>query len=170
MIRGHEQAMHNLGKILATVALIATAACSFNLPGGGVDPDAGPVAQTPDETTLRPRARGLADLLRPRARPGNGAAASSGGTVTSANGQETRLGTTIASLGDPAQGGMWVKTALVTRQGPGRVVWKDNGNAAEVTLIPIEGDPSAGSRISLDAMRALGVPLTALPELLVFAQ
>lgn len=158
--------MRMAGMSLAVCILAALSACSFNLPGGGVRPEAGPAAQVPDNDTVRPRARGLADLLRPRPRPGQDGA--QGGDTASA--QETRLGVTIASLGDPAAQGMWLKTALVSRQRQGRLVWKDNGNSVRVTLIPIEGDPSSGSRISLDAMRQLGVPLTALPELVVFAQ
>lgn len=157
--------MHVLVKPLSICALLAVPACSFNLPGGGAQPGARPAAHSPGADTVRPRARGIADFFRPRARPTDDGT----GGATAVRG-ETRLGVTIASLGDPAEGGMWLKTALVDRQRDGRIVWKDNGNSVNVTLVPIEGDATSASRISLDAMRQLGVPLTALPEVLVFAR
>ena len=39
-----------------------------------------------------------------------------------------------------------------------------SGKSVAVTLRPIEGPETAGSRLSLAAMRLLGVPLTALVE------
>jgi hypothetical protein len=72
---------------------------------------------------------------------------------------------TIAALGDPAQPGLWLKTPLVDREGPGRVSYA--GRTVDVTLIPIEGPETAGSRMSLAAMRALGAPLTELVEVSV---
>ncbi len=81
----------------------------------------------------------------------------------------TRLGTTIASLGDVAEQGFWLKTPLVIEEQAGRVVWADNGNSVNVTLFPKQGEKTSGSQVSLAAMRALGIPLTTLPELIVFA-
>ncbi len=77
------------------------------------------------------------------------------------------LGTTIVSLGTPTEPGMWLKTPLVANSRPGKVRWK--GNNLAVTLIPIEGTSGAGSRISLSAMQALGMMLTELLEVQVFA-
>jgi hypothetical protein len=37
-----------------------------------------------------------------------------------------------------------------------------------VTLLPIPGASTAGSRMSLDAMRQIGVPLTELVEVTVY--
>lgn len=76
------------------------------------------------------------------------------------------LGTTIASLGDPAQPGFWIETPLVSRESEGRVDY--NGQSAQLTLRPIDGPETAGSRLSLAAMRLLGAPLTGLPEVEVF--
>ena len=77
------------------------------------------------------------------------------------------LGTTIASLGTATEPGMWLKTPLVAKTRPGKVTW--GGNSLAVTLIPIEGESGAGSRISLQAMQALGMPLTELSEIQVSA-
>ncbi len=82
---------------------------------------------------------------------------------------ERALGSTVATLGTPTEPGFWLKTPLVTEEMPGRVVVPGNGASAQVTLIPIEGAQGAGSRLSLPAMRLLGLPLTSLSEVDVFA-
>lgn len=82
---------------------------------------------------------------------------------------EVSLGTTIASLGDPTRPGFWLETPLVTAQVKGRVVYSPTGKSARVELIPIEGPVTAGSRLSLPAMRLIGAPLTDLPEIQVFS-
>lgn len=72
------------------------------------------------------------------------------------------LGTTVASLGNAAEPGMWLKTPLVQSEGPGKVSY--GGKTVEARLIPISGPSTAGSRASLQLMQALGAPLTGLPE------
>ena len=79
------------------------------------------------------------------------------------------LGRTIASLGNAAEPGLWLKTPLVSAEQPGRVYYPDTNTTVDVTLIPIDGPDTAGSRLSLAAMQALGAPLTGLPEVDVFA-
>lgn len=79
-----------------------------------------------------------------------------------------RLGTTIASLGDPTQGGFWLKTGLVTAPARGRVVLPATGASVAVDLIPSGAAPGAGSQMSLPALRLLGVGLTDLPQVEVF--
>ena len=75
------------------------------------------------------------------------------------------LGTTVASLGttDP---GLWLETPLVSAPTQGTVEY--NGETVSVELRPSGGEPGSGSQISLEAMRALGAPLTGLPELTVY--
>lgn len=80
-----------------------------------------------------------------------------------------RLGTTLASLGDPAAPGFWLETPLVTSTRQGRVVLPGTGTAVQVELRPISGPATGGSRISLAAMRLLGLPLTDIAELEVYA-
>ncbi len=87
--------------------------------------------------------------------------------ATQTGGAKTALGETVASLGDPTQAGFWLKTPLVSSEGSGSVEAPD-GTSVQVTLIPIEGAASAGSRLSLAAMRALGLGLTDLPTVKVF--
>ena len=79
------------------------------------------------------------------------------------------LGTTVASLGDATQGGMWIKTPLVKAAGKGRVVNPATGKSVNVDLIPLGGAASAGSQMSLPAMTSLGVGLTDLPTVEVFS-
>ncbi len=78
----------------------------------------------------------------------------------------TRRASTVASLGDPSQSGLWMETPLVDSPQTARV---RSPRGTEVTLIlrPIGGDTGAGSRLSIDAMRALGLPLTELVEVQV---
>lgn len=78
------------------------------------------------------------------------------------------LGETVATLGDPAQPGFWLKTPLVKTERVGRVE-RDGGAVAQVTLIPLEGEATAGSQISLSAMRALDIGLTDFASLKVYA-
>jgi hypothetical protein len=75
--------------------------------------------------------------------------------------------TTIASLGDVTRPGLWMRTPLVTAPARGRVRDPGTGAAVVLDLIPLDAAPGAGSRMSLAAYRALGLPLTALPELRV---
>lgn len=81
---------------------------------------------------------------------------------------EQELGRTIASLGDPTDPGFWIRTPLVPTAGKGRLEDPASGKSVQVDLIPLTGDPGAGSQVSLPALRLLGVPLTGLPELVVY--
>ncbi|KPU84109.1 hypothetical protein JI58_05810 [Marinosulfonomonas sp. PRT-SC04] len=81
-----------------------------------------------------------------------------------------KLGATVGSLGNPTEPGFWLKTPLVTVAGKGRVEYPANGKSVAVDLIPIDGPKTAGSRVSLAALRLLGAPLTGLPELVVYAE
>lgn len=76
------------------------------------------------------------------------------------------LGTTVASLGDPGRPGFWIETPLASAAGQGKVVHPATGKSAEVELLPASG---GGSRVSLAALRLLGLPLTDLPTLEVYA-
>jgi hypothetical protein len=81
---------------------------------------------------------------------------------------ETKLGDTVASLGDPSKPGFWLETPLVSQRVTGRVFFPGSGRSAQVDLLPIAGEATAGSRISLAAMRILEAPLTDLPTIQVF--
>lgn len=74
------------------------------------------------------------------------------------------LGATVASLVSPTEPGFWLKTPLVKSETTGRVTNKANGKSSAVTLIPIDGPATGGSRISLPAMRLIGASVTDLTE------
>lgn len=88
------------------------------------------------------------------------AAASAGGG--------TKIGSTVASLGDPTVEGFWVRTPLVSAPAKGRLANPKTGASVGVDLEPLAGEKGAGSQVSLAAMRALGVNLTDLPHLDVY--
>jgi hypothetical protein len=78
------------------------------------------------------------------------------------------IGTTVASLGDPARPGFWMETPLVSNPTRGSVLYRATGRRLNLDLIPIDGPASGGSRMSLSAMRMLDAPLTGLPSVDVF--
>jgi hypothetical protein len=77
---------------------------------------------------------------------------------------ERALGRVAVSLGNPAEQGFWLRTTLVTATGKGRVETA-GGQSVAVELLPGE----SGAQLSLAAFRALGLNLTDLPEVSVFA-
>ena len=81
-----------------------------------------------------------------------------------ATGGERALGKVAVSLGSPVEQGFWLRTALVTAPGKGRVVTAD-GKSVAVDLLP----GASGAQLSLAAYRALGLSLTDLPEVTVYA-
>ncbi|MEM9127297.1 MAG: hypothetical protein AAGB28_16020, partial [Pseudomonadota bacterium] len=70
--------------------------------------------------------------------------------------------TTVAGLGDPTTPGRWMETPLVDTEVTARVVVPRTGAQAYITLVPVAGPEGGGSRLSLDAMRALLVPFDEL--------
>jgi hypothetical protein len=141
-----------------------------------------PVAQAEPgkvETNLSPEQLAAATAITraPAPRPAARASASQLDTTTAEQKAaasavpavaETRLGTTVASLGDPTEGGFWIKTPLVDTRGIGRIVNPVNGKSAKVDLIPLDGPASGGSQVSLPALQLLGVSLTDLPTIEVY--
>ena len=143
--------MVRMSLIWAGLAVVFVSSCGkLTTPLGGDTDPADPYAWT-------------GDSKRPVARPTEITASQQNvGEV-----QPGYLGVTVVSLGSPAEAGLWLKTPLVPAQSRGRLV--HGGKSVEVQLIPIEGASGAGSRISLQAMQALGIPLTELAEVAVSA-
>lgn len=77
------------------------------------------------------------------------------------------LGTTQATLGPPAEPGIWLKTPLVKALTMGRVSYQ--GKDANVELRPSGGAAGSGSQMSLAAMRLLEIPLTEIATVEVFS-
>lgn len=123
------------------------------------------------------RAADPAPVVVPMARPviGAGAPAAALDQTTAAEraaavaakpaGGERALGTAVVALGSPAEQGLWVKSALVVAKAKGRVV-TDSGASVAVDLLPGTGAAS----LSLAAFRALGLGLTDLPEVTIYAE
>jgi hypothetical protein len=75
------------------------------------------------------------------------------------------LGKVVVALGSPTEQGFWLRSALVTAPGKGRVV------TANGTSVAVELQPGTGpALLSLAAFRALELPLTGLPEVTVLAE
>ena len=142
-------------RILALLPVLTLSACGLQIPLIGARAEPAPsVAQSP----------GTEDA-RPTERPGEDVAEA---TDPAAAAQTGALGSTLATLGDATRAGLWLETPLVAVQTPGRVT-ADNGNTLDVTLLPASGGPGAGSRMSLQAMQALGLQLTSIAEVEVEA-
>lgn len=160
-----------LAPLLAFAALAALAGCNSpefrGLFGGEAPPDAiaPDPAVTPAAAPAPPPAARTVDEFDTTTAEQRAAA-----VATPAAATETRLGTTIASLGPPAEPGLWLKTGLVTETVTGRVEYPAAGTSVTLELRPSGGDPGAGSQISLAAMRLLEAPLTGLPEIVVYRQ
>jgi len=125
-------------------------------------PEARPAARASDVAAVAPLAR-TADQFDTTTEAERRAASAAPPT-----GAERALGVTVASLGSPGEPGFWLKTPLVDGPVTGRVLYPATGKSAAVDLIPLDGPPTAGSRLSLAAMRLIGAPLTGLPEIEVF--
>jgi len=77
---------------------------------------------------------------------------------------ERNLGRAIVALGPPAEQGLWLKTSLVSQTVQGRIVTAA-GKSLAVELRPGTG----GALLSLAAFQALGLSLTGLTEVTIFA-
>lgn len=157
---------------LGTV-LLAQAGCGRIWPGR----DAGPAAIPASETDPRPAHRPAGDEVPPAetARTAEEFDTTSAEDRAAAIAEpepegEALLGSTVATLGSPTKPGFWLETPLVSTDGPGRVVAVATGKSVQLDLVPIGGAEGAGSRISLPALRLLGLPLAGLHELGVYAR
>lgn len=138
----------------ALAFILSLSGCAeLNIALGGGDVQA-PVAASPDAQGTPGAGRTAEALDRTTAQERTAAA------QTGASGPS--LGRTVASLGNPAEPGFWLKTPLVSEPGEGRIRDAATGSSVAVVLIPIDGPATAGSRISLSAMRLLGVRLSDL--------
>lgn len=147
---------HVLHPLMFLLPVLVLQACGqVSLPfgtraGDGGEPPA--VAQPADAQTTRP-------MTRP---DGDAAVVPAGQPVAAGQG----LGDTLASLGAPTEPGLWLRTGLVTQVTPGQVT-APGGATVQVELRPSGAAAGAGSQLSLDGFRALGVPLTQLVRLQV---
>ncbi|MBF9049232.1 hypothetical protein GTA62_02670 [Roseobacter sp. HKCCD9010] len=135
--------------VFCALMMLGLAACADGI--GLLQGDASSASEPGTDTPRpmeRPTTEGTAGLDDPMPLPAGGG------------------GETVATLGDPTEPGLWLRTPLVRVEQEGRVM-TEGGASVTLTLIPIEAEPGAGSRISLAAMQALGVSLTDLVPLTV---
>lgn len=147
---------------ILVLALVFVAGCDGGLALWNKSPDRGNLTgQNSELSGVRPQERPTSETLE--SDPSDPSAEQTPVAAVAAG----PLGTTIASLGDPARPGLWIETPLARAKQPGQVRFK--GRVTPVTLIPVDGPETGGSRLSLAAMRALGVALTDLVEVQVSA-
>lgn len=144
---------------------IPSALCAALLTTGCARLDAlWPFNDRTQATVSAPVADGDAqDATRPQSRPGTQEEGAAASVDTAAL---RSLGTSVATLGDPSRPGLWVETPLTDTRTRGRAVLADGGQGVDLDLIPAPG--TGGSRMSPAAMRALGLPLSALAEVELF--
>lgn len=163
----------------ATLALFALAACNQAAMKTTESRPSAPATPAKIETSLTPEQVAAATAITRAPAPKAAARASAAQLDTTTAEQkaaaakapevaEVKLGNTIASLGDPTEGGFWIKTPLVKARGIGRIVNPANGKSAKVDLIPLDGPASGGSQVSLPALQLIGVSLTDLPTIEVY--
>lgn len=170
--------MRRLLPLVLLLALPGCAALTARLPGGAPQAAVAPEPR-PEPTAAQVEAVAAARLAAPRgARTAEEfdttteaeRAAAVAAAAAPPETAEEALGTTVASLGDPADPGLWLATPLVGETRPGRLVYPETGQSALVELRPAGGPATGGSRISLPAIRLLGAPLTGLPEIEVYGR
>lgn len=150
--------------IFLSLVLTATSGCAvldrLN-PGGAAAPAASdqaaaPVAAAPAPVLGAGRTAAALDTTTAEQKQAALAAPAASG--------ERQLGKVAVSLGSPAEPGIWLRSSLVTAPGKGRVVTA-SGQSVAVDLLPGQG----AAQLSLPGFVALGLSLTALPEVTVFA-
>ncbi len=137
-----------------------------------------PAGTAPPPAALPPPPAGIAAVVSAPPPPAAARTAAQFDTTTQAqkdaasapsSGEGRLLGETVASLGDPGQPGLWIRTALTDVPGSGRIEYAATGRSAVVQLIPSGGAAGSGSQVSLAALRLLEAPLTDLPTVTVYA-
>lgn len=155
-------------RFVLSPALCLLAACA----GGPFGGASGPASSQSASSQIAPEAaQAISAVSAPIAPAGQAAAALD--TTSSAEraaalstpppAGERELGRVTVGLGNPAESGFWLRSALVTNPGKGRVVTSD-GQSIAVDLLP----GGNGAQLSLSAFRTLGLSLTGLPEVTVY--
>lgn len=119
------------------------------------------------QTTAQPSGRGpvLGTGVKASAYDRTSAAEKEAALAVKASAGERSLGKVAVSLGSPSEQGIWLKSPLVKTASKGRVVTAA-GKSAAVDLLPGSG----AAQLSLAAYIALGLSLTSLPNVEVYAK
>lgn len=171
---GLSQGMRSPVPVFLLFFCVLSGCAGLSFGRGGADSEV-PVTAAPGAEAPRPQARpgAAAAALSPRGRTAEAldtttAAERSAAAEAAARAGGQALGQTLAGLGAPGEPGFWLVTGLVDRVRPGRVR-APSGAALAVELRPSGGPAGGGGQLSLAAIRALGLPLTELTTLEVFA-
>ena len=169
--------MRNLTASLSLFLVLSGCAGGFSLRPAPQAPESPvSVVHAPDEDVLRPAPRPGAQAtatspLTPQGRTADAldtTSASERAAATRPPAGGRALGESLAGLGAPGEGGFWLRTGLVSDTRAGRVV-SAGGSSVAVELRPSGREAGSGSQISLAALRALGLSLTQLAPLTVYA-
>lgn len=149
------------GPVVLPLLLVLSLGACDRLRGAFGGPEAAPVAAPPPAAApvVAPQgARTAAAFDRTTEADRQAARA-----VTATGGE---LGKLVVTLGNPAEQGFWLRSALVKAARPG-VVRLASGASVQVDLLPATG---GGPQLSLAAYRALGLGLTDLPTVTVLTR
>ncbi|WP_084657585.1 hypothetical protein [Natronohydrobacter thiooxidans] len=162
--------------LLGAALVLGGCAQLSSLGRGGGDAQAVAV-QSPDEATARPQTRPDGGVAAGLGRAGLQAAAldqtsaeERAAALAPPAARTQHLGETLASLGSPSEPGLWLRTGLVTRVTQGRIELPDGSRSLRVELRPSGAEAGSGSQLSLSAFTTLGLPLTQLVTLQVYAE
>lgn len=152
--------------ILLLTLAVALSGCGLIKPKGGREPVTGAAALAPP---IESEPQGLAGALGSQSVKAEeldttSDAEKAEALAAPAATDERELGKAVVALGPPAEQGLWLKTELVTDVVEGRIETVE-GKSLTLELRPGTG----GALLSLAAFQALGLPLTGLPEVTVFA-
>jgi len=112
-----------------------------------------------------PRGSGLRKINSGGIDPNQVIAAATAPVAAAPEAGQRLLGTTVAALGLLDRSGFWLQTPLVSQEAQGEVRDPATGKTLAVTLVPKAGPAGGGSQISLAALTALGLNMTALVTL-----
>lgn len=158
--RARQTIVADMIRMYLTPALIALSLSGCGMMERLTKAPAPAVAPVPDAVVLPAMGAGQSAAALDQTTDAEKAAA-----AAKADGVERSLGTVVVGLGSPAEQGFWIKSQLIAIPGKGRVVLK-TGGSVNVDLLPGTG----GALLSLAAFRALGLGLTDLPEVTIYAQ
>lgn len=152
-------------RVLASlgIALSLAGCATLNQIGAGSAPQQSPeLAPTAKPVSVQPlgnRGYSAASLDKTSAEEKKAALA------VTASGSEKLLGKSVVALGPPAEAGLWIQSPHVKSVGQGRIT-APNGKSLGVELRPATG----GALLSFSAYQALGLDLTSLPEITLYAK
>lgn len=156
----YRETMYMIRALTVPLAILTLSGCAVFSPAAvGAPPAPAVAAPPPDPEGVLGANSQSADALDQ-----SSAADIAAATAVSEPAGARELGRVVVALGSPAEQGFWIKTALATAPGKGRVV-TTGGQSVNVDLIPGTG----GALLSLAAFRQLGLGLTDLPDVTVYA-